>query len=167
MKGAVAIEDELIGKGLIRPGPKRWVKVTQVHLLGVPPSEPRLLPHLRFVVSEEDQAQLHSFAIEQAAAVDALQLAHPSNTEPPVPAPAFIYEDAGEGLVHRGRDLFLTVSTVRLESQPRGHIGPPGNGVRFAICDSEDTQIYSFTMDWSLAFLVIIAAYPEHLGPAS
>lgn len=162
--GVHAIQDEMVREGVIGLGPKLWVKVTRVSLVEDraslrPPDG--LEPILRFVVSDKDHRPLHRFAVEREIAVDALQLAHPSNAGLRIPAPAFEYQDVATGLIRAGDRRFLSMTPVTLDDSPDASFAR-GGGIRFEISDVEMTPLYSFTVDWPLAFLVINAAYPEH-----
>jgi hypothetical protein len=163
--GVAAIQDELVGHGVIRPGPILWVKVTRVSLVTPataalkPPDS--LPPILRFVVSDADHRPLHSFGIERKVAVDALHLAHPSNAGLRAPVPAFVDVPAGAGSIRAGDERYLSMSMVRLDESPDATFAH-GAGVRFEVSGQDEKPLYSFTIDWPLAFLVINAAYPEY-----
>jgi hypothetical protein len=162
-RGVVAIEGELVREGVIRPGPKLWVEVTEVALAeeDLSRESPAVSPPiLRFVVSDENHRRLHSFAIEKAIALDVLRLAHPSRAEPRVQAPAFVDEEAGDGVVRRGSQRYLSVAMVTLENSPLATFDS-GAGIRFEVFDEEEGALYSFTINWPLAFLAINVASPE------
>ena len=156
--GVPAVEDELVEDGVVRAGAKVWVTVTRVQLEDDPPAEPfDPLPLFRFVISDENHRPLHSFAIDSSGATDQLQLAHPTREQVRVPAPAFAYEALAGSVIRRGDDLFLTMSMVSVE-HPSGGLGS-GRGIRFAVADEDNSPLYSFTMDWPLAFLVMGVAW--------
>lgn len=130
-EGVAASQDELVRGGVIRPGPKLRVKVTRV-----------------------------SLATTREIALDALELVHPSNAGLRVPAPVFVDEEVGNGVIRAGEERFLTMSMVTFDDTPDASLADDAE-VRFQISNQREEPLYSFTLDWSLAFLVISSAYPE------
>lgn len=168
--GVLAMQDELVRQGVVRSGPPCWVAVTRVRFADSPGTDSfGLLPVFRFVVSDEDhRRELHSFAIDSEAATDALHHAHPAFEQGRVPAPAFeieagaFGETLGGDVIRRGAERFLTISMVTLEDPPPRAAGkPPGAGIRFALTDAAHQPLYSFTMNWPLAFVVLGVAWEE------
>lgn len=162
--GAVAAnEDQLVGEGVIRGGPRLWVQAKAVALEDGPPwADPRdPLPVLRFVVSDAEHCQLHSFAIEKELAQDALRFAHPSAPKAQVPAPAFADEPVTRGLIRRGTDRFLTLTPVTLDLPGRRGNPDAGAGICFELADESHLSLFNFTIDWPLATFLIHAARPE------
>lgn len=161
--GVIAIDDELVGDGIIGPGPKLWVKVTRVALAGNDGSAVRLPfdrnPILRFVVSDKEHLPQHSFAVERDAAVEALRLAHPENAALRHPVSAFVDEAVAPGIIRAGEERLLAMSGVTLS--PDGDFRR-GAGVRFEVSDKHKHPLFNFSIDWPLAFLLVNAAYPEH-----
>jgi len=124
------------------------------------------MPVFRFVISDKDhRRELHSFAIDSEIATDALHHAHPAFRQGRIPAPAFEIEAAASGktfdgeVIRRGAERFLTISMVTLEDPPRVVGKPPGAGIRFAPSDGAHQPLYSFTMNWPRAFVVLSVAW--------
>jgi hypothetical protein len=127
-----------------------------------------------FVVTDdtEHRRELHSFAIDSEIATDALYDAHPSRAPFRVPAPANEIEPTNldredSGIICRGSEQFLTIEMVALEDPPPKAVttlGPPGAGIRFALSDGARHPLYSFTMNWPLAFVMLGVAWEKANG---
>jgi hypothetical protein len=144
--------------------------VTRVRFHDSPPADSfGLLPEFRFVVTgdTEQRPELHSFAVDSEVATDALYDAHPDRAQFRVPAPAneiggIIGETTDSEVIRRGAQRFLTVEMVTLEDPPPEAVaagGPPGAAIRFALSDAAHKSLYSFTVNWPLAFLILGVAW--------
>jgi hypothetical protein len=158
--GVLAIKDELVSDGLIRPGPKLRVNVTTATLVtdedaSLQVSSPLAL---RFVVSDENHRRLYSFGIEWELAKDALQRSHGTHNKVRSPAPAFVDESVADGVLRAGAGRLLTMSLVRLEETLDGF--SDGQGIRFELSDRLGDPLANFTVDWPLAFLLIYSPHP-------
>jgi hypothetical protein len=166
--GVLAMQDESVRDGVVRPGPPCWVAVTRVRYADSPMVDAYgLLPVFRFVVSDFDhRRELHSFAIDSEIALDAFHHSHPAFEEHHVPAPVYEIEPptrsepVGGEVIRRGEIRFLAMSMVTLENPPpTASRQPPGVAIRFAVSDETHQPLYSFTMNWPLALVALQVAW--------
>jgi hypothetical protein len=162
-EGLPAIEDELVGEGVVREIASVWVKVTRVSFEDEPPRDPlALLPAFHFEVADVDHRPLWNFAINADQATEALATTNPACHDEPEPKPAFEAKKLEGPVVRRGDKRFLTITVVRPEPVPDG--GRAGDAFRFAITDESQVPLHSFTMNWKLAFLGMSIAYEPGTG---
>lgn len=168
--GVIGMLDRYVREGVARAGPRCWVTVTRVRFHDSPPADSfGLLPDFCFVVTDdvEQRPELHSFAIDSEIATDALFDAHPDRAQFRVPAPVneierIIGETTGSEVIRRGAQRFLTIEMITLIDPPSEAVaagGPPGTGIRFALSDAAHKPLYSFTVNWPLAFLLLGIAW--------
>ena len=74
--GIPAIEDELIGDSLIKPGPKRFLNVEMVWMADEEREPHELGCGLRFAVSDADHNHLYSFALDHQLLLAAVALSY-------------------------------------------------------------------------------------------
>ena len=157
--GVPAIEGDLMREGVVRVIAKRWVKTAIVTVEGGPSADRCGAPVVRFSISDEDHKELHSFGILWETAKDVLQLAHPGHAGHRTHGAGFAALPVSDRVVREGDRQYLTASMVTLDCSPTTNVSD-GAGVRFEVSDRHEQPLYSFTVDWPLAFLVVNAVDP-------